>query len=362
MSTQYDLPPTEERLARREARKERQRQRLRERRRRRLRLLALLPLLGLALFLFMRKPQARPGDASSAAGTSVDAGTGADASQSAAPPETPPEPPAVFALSAAGDTQTLEEDFPSTYALLADADSGAILAEKDSDAVISPASMTKILTLLVAAETITDWDQSFTMTREVADYCYRNDCSVVGYEVGEKVGARELLYGTILPSGADAALGLAILSAGSQEAFVERMNGKCAELGLSEGAHFTNCVGLYHPDHHCTLRDVALILRAAMDDPLCREVLTTKRYQSAATDFHPQGQALSNWFLRRIEDKDSGAVTVLGAKTGYVAQSGSCAASYGESAGHHYLCVTADAHSAWRAIYDHVELYRRFGE
>ena len=77
------------------------------------------------------------------------------------------------------------------------------------------------------------------------------------------------------------------------------------------------------------------------------------------TTDHPEGQILSNWFLRRIEDKDTGGMTVTGAKTGYVAESGNCAASYGETAdGRRYICVTADAYSAWRAIYDHTDLYR----
>ena len=179
--------------------------------------------------------------------------------------------------------------------------------------------------------------------------------------MGEAVPARELLYGCILSSGADASLGLAVLSAGSQETFVERMNEKAAELGLSEGAHFTNCVGLYAPEHRCTARDMALILRAAMENQLCREVLTTKRFHTAATDFHPEGQDLSNWFLRRIEDKDCGGVEVLAAKTGYVAESGSCAASFAQDTeGRGYLCVTGNAHSAWRAIYDHVEVYSHY--
>lgn len=142
---------------------------------------------------------------------------------------------------------------------------------------------------------------------------------------------------------------------------MERMNEKAAELGLSEGAHFTNCVGLYAPEHRCTARDMALILRAAMENELCREILTTKRFHTAATDFHPEGQDLSNWFLRRIEDKDCGGVEVLAAKTGYVAESGSCAASFAQDAeGRGYLCVTGNAHSAWRAIYDHVEVYSHY--
>ena len=184
---------------------------------------------------------------------------------------------------------------------------------------------------------------------------------MVGYKVGESAAVRELLYGTILPSGADAALALAIYVAGSHEAFVELMNEKAEELGISDTAHFTNCVGLYDEAHHCTVRDMAVILNAAMENELCREVLNARTYETAPTPEHPEGQVLSNWFLRRIEDKDTGSIEVIGAKTGYVAQSGNCAASCGRDAeGREYICVTGNAYSSWRAIYDHVDLYSKY--
>ena len=259
------------------------------------------------------------------------------------------------------DTVLLPDTFPSRCAVVLDAESGVILAEKNADTVISPASMTKVLTVLVAAEQITeaDLDDTFTMTIDITDYCYVNGCSVVGLMVDETVSVRELFYGTILPSGADAALGLATYVAGSQEAFVALMNEKLEELGLSDTAHFTNCVGLYDEAHKCTVSDMAVMLEAAMDNDLCREVLEARTYETLPTTDHPEGQILSNWFLRRIEDKDTGGITVTGAKTGYVVESGNCAASYGETAdGRRYICVTADAYSAWRAIYDHTDLYR----
>ena len=247
--------------------------------------------------------------------------------------------------------------------MLVDLDTRTALAARNADTVIDPASMTKVLTVLVAAEQITeaDLDETFTMTIDITDYCYVNGCSVVGLMVDETVSVRELFYGTILSSGADAALGLATYVAGSQEAFVALMNEKLEELGLSDTAHFTNCVGLYDEAHKCTVSDMAVMLEAAMDNDLCREVLGARTYETAPTTDHPEGQILSNWFLRRIEDKDTGDVTVTGAKTGYVAESGNCAVSCGETAdGRRYICVTADAHSAWRAIYDHVDLYKTY--
>ena len=250
----------------------------------------------------------------------------------------------------------------STRALLIDWDTRSVVAQRGAGDRINPASMTKILTLLVAAEHVTDLDDTFTITREITDYSYSNDCSAVGFDDGETVTVRDLLYGTILPSGADAAAGLAFYVSGSLEGFVDLMNQKLEELGLSDTAHFTNCVGLYDENHYCTLYDMAEILGAAIDNELCREVLSAHTYTTSATEQHPEGLLISNWFLRRIEDKDTHG-TVLCAKTGYVVQSGNCAASYSISnSGKQYICVTADAHSSWRCIYDHVAVYQEYTE
>lgn len=260
-----------------------------------------------------------------------------------------------------GSTKAITNpEVDSHYGILVDLENGNVVAQRASDEVISPASMTKILTVLVAAEQIKNLDDQVTITQEITDYIYQNDCSAVGFAVGETVPVRDLLYGTILPSGADAALGLANYVAGSQEAFVERMNQKVRELGLSDTAHFANVIGIYDEQNHCTVTDMAMILKAAVENDLAREVLSAHTYTTAKTEQHPDGIKISNWFLRRIEDKDSGG-TVQCAKTGYVVQSGNCAASYMESAsGRHYICVTGTAHSAWRCIYDHVAIYKDF--
>lgn len=268
----------------------------------------------------------------------------------------------VYSARATEDTIQPGEDVISKHALLIDLENDTILAQRDAFAIINPASMTKILTVLVAAENISeeDLEDTFTITIDITDYSYRNDCSSVGFAENETVTVRDLFYGTILPSGADAALSLATYVAGSQEAFVALMNENLEELGLSETAHFTNCVGLYDEEHYCTIYDMAMILEAALDNELCREVLSAHTYTTSETQQHPEGITISNWFLRRIEDKDTGGEVVCG-KTGYVVQSGNCAASYGiDNAGKEYICVTADSTSGWRCIYDHVALYKQF--
>ncbi len=250
-----------------------------------------------------------------------------------------------------------EQGVVSSYAVLINAETGEIVAQKDADAITSPASMTKILTLLVAVEHLTDLDETVVMTQEIGSAVYNSDLSAVGYKVDDVIPVRDLLYGTILPSGADAAMLLAEHVAGSQEAFVELMNDKVKELGLSDTAHFTNCVGFYDEENHCTMKDMAMILKAAVENKLCREVLSAHIYTTDPTPEHPTGIEISNWFLRRIEDKDTHG-EVICAKTGFVDQSGCCAASYQISNdGGRWICVTGNTYSSWRCIYDHVSLY-----
>ncbi len=263
-----------------------------------------------------------------------------------------------YEVTMAGNaSEIVSEDVISENAILIDVDSGEIIAKKAEDATISPASMTKILTILVACEHVTDLDDTYTITREITDYSFSNECSIVGFDVDETVTVRDLMYGTILPSGADAGLALANYVAGSHEAFVDMMNEKLAELGLSDTAHFTNCVGLYDENHYCKLKDMAMILKAAVENDLAREILSAHTYTTSCTEQHPEGITISNWFLRRIEDKETNG-EVLCAKTGFVNQSGCCAASYSISnSGGHYICVSANAWSSWRCIYDQVAIY-----
>ncbi len=276
----------------------------------------------------------------------------------------PTEPPQILEAVMSENLGHMSEEIISNYAVFIDLDQMEILTERASDEVISPASMTKVLTLLVAAEALeeSDLDDTFTMTLDITDYSFENDCSNVGFLENEVIPVRDLLYGTILPSGGDAAVGLATYVAGSHEAFVKMMNEKVAQMGLNDTAHFTNCVGLYDEEHHCTVYDMAMIMAAALENELCREVLSTKKYTTTPTAEHPEGITISNWFLRRIEDKDTGG-EVICAKTGYVNEAGSCAVSYGvDASGRQYICATADSTSSWRCIYDHVALYKSFAE
>jgi len=102
-------------------------------------------------------------------------------------------------------------------------------------------------------------------------------------------------------------------------------------------------------------------MKAVLENELCREIICSRTYTTAPMKAYPEGQPLSNWFIRRIEDRDCGSVKVLAGKTGFVNESGSCAVSYGENAeGRGFLCVTGNAYNQWRVINDHAELYKLY--
>lgn len=269
----------------------------------------------------------------------------------------------VYRFEKTEDTAVIDSaDVISTQAVLVNESTDTIAAARGARERIIPASMTKVLTILVAAEHIPEeaLDDTFTMTREITDYAYVNDCSSVGFLDGEMVPIRDLFYGTAMQSGGDAALGLAFYVSGSQEDFVALMNRKLEELGIADSTHFTNCVGLYDEAHYSTVYDMAVMMKAAMQNELCRDFLSAHIYTTKPTVEHPEGIEISNWFLRRIEDKDTGG-EVLCAKTGYIVQSKNCAVSFGTFAGGTpYICVTAGSTSSWRCIYDHVEIYNRY--
>lgn len=365
----------EERAQRRQERIRRRRERQRQKRRRML--LRAVPAaclaLGLILFLILRTG-GQP-DQAQAAGEGAREQTAEPASaqtpeplQQPEPPQEPPEPvdrrAEVTAATAQITDDLTSDEMNSRCAVVIDLASNTVLAQKDLDAVIVPASMTKLLTLLTAVEAIEDHGSltdTVVIDFDITDYCYRHDCSVAGFLKDESVTVEQLLYATILPSGADGALGLAKYVAGGQDAFVELMNEKAEALGIADTARFANCIGLYDENNVCTLRDMAVILAAVMENDLCRKIVTTKIYEIPASDAHPEGMVLSNWFLRKIEDHVPEGLEVIGGKTGFVDQSGSCAASCAQGPdGSLYLCVTADTFSSWRCIKDHVSLYTTY--
>ncbi len=238
-----------------------------------------------------------------------------------------------------------------------------IIAKRSMHDKIYPASTLKIMTLLTAVEYITDLNDTFTMTYEITDPLYVEEASVAGFLNGEEVTVRDLLYGMILPSGADGAMGLAIKIAGSEKEFVKLMNSKAEELGL-EDTNFTNVSGLYDPNNYSSAYDMAVILYTAMQNNLCREILSTYQYTTEKTPQNPQGILLSSTLFTYMYGTEPETATILGGKTGYVDEAGYCIASFGEAneSGEEYIVVTMGNSSKWPAFYGQIDLYKEFAK
>ena len=249
----------------------------------------------------------------------------------------------------------------SEAAVLIDLDEGVIVAARNPDMLIYPASMTKILTLLVAHEQLTDRDATFTITEDITALTFGESLSSVFWQVGETVTVTDLEYGTILPSGADAAIGLARTAAGSEEALVALMNDRIAMMGLSPGAHFSTVTGMHEEDNRCTVTDMAMILKAAVEDAHVLSVLSMREYTASETPQHPDGVYMFNLFLDRTDLHTELPGMIVSAKTGYTDEALNCAASYFISdSGKHYICVTALGHGSRRVVMDHVNLYNTY--
>lgn len=259
------------------------------------------------------------------------------------------------------NTVHLSSEIDSLYAILIDAASGRIVAEKNYDQRIYPASMTKVMTLLVAVENVKDFNATFEMTYEIIDPLYVQQASLAGFANGEDVLITDLLYGSILPSGAEATYALALHVAGSEEEFVKLMNQKAQQLGL-ENTHFSNTSGLHSTENYTTPYDMALILKAASENELAAKVLSTYQYTTNPTPENPEGILLTSTLFSRMtgEEPENGAI-IKGGKTGFVSESGNCIASFGNSAtGNKYIFVSADANGLWKSIFDHINVYSKY--
>ena len=257
---------------------------------------------------------------------------------------------------------TATPDVNANFMILVDADSNLIVADKNGESKMYPASMTKVMTLLVACENITDLDQEVEITSDIIDYVNDNDASNCGFKAGEIVTVKDLLYGLILPSGADAALALVRLIAGSEKQFVNLMNQKAQELGISATTHYTNSTGLYNDNHYTTAKDMALVMKYAMANPYASAILSTRNYTTKASNKHSSGISFSNKFLTRIDTQSTGGKALM-AKTGYVSKAGNCAvSSFTGPSGSHYICVTGKTSGAWNVVYAHADLYKKYGK
>lgn len=250
----------------------------------------------------------------------------------------------------------------SSCAVLMQARGGKIIGEINGEQTMYPASMTKIMTAIVAIEELDSLDREITLTDETFAGLYERDATQAGFQPGETVQAIDLLYGVMLPSGAECCIALADDIAGSEEGFVELMNQKAEKLGM-DGTHFCDSTGLHDPDHYSTAKDIAVLLKYAIRNDTFREIIESPYHSTTATNIHPDGITFYSSMFNNLPDPSVTGGKILGGKTGFTNDAGLCLASFAEIDGTEYILVTAGAFSAGTPhITDAVTIYNRLGE
>lgn len=236
-----------------------------------------------------------------------------------------------------------EEGIQSKNALLVRLKDHRVLLDLNGEEKVYPASMTKIMTALIAIENIKDFNVKIRLDPNLFSSLYNRNASLAGFAPGEEATAEALLYGCLLPSGAEASASLAAYVAGSPKAFVDMMNQKAAVLGMNH-THFCNVTGLHDPDHYTTMRDMAVLLEYALQNETFRKAFTTAKYTVTPTEQNPKGLTFYSTLLARKQTAvEFRGGTILGGKTGYTGEAGLCLASLAEKNGNEYILITAGA-------------------
>lgn len=233
----------------------------------------------------------------------------------------------------------LELNLYSNSAVIYNYDLNQAIYEKNADEVISIGSMTKIMSAIVLIENIDDFDTTVVLNKNHFSELVEKQASLAGFYVGEKVTYRDLIYGILLPSGAEAVQTLAIEVFGSNDKLVEKMNEKALELNLIN-THFVNPFGLDADGHYSTVKEVATILKYALKNDFFKETYTSRKYLTSDTKI-----TLYSTIVSPLKTINNNATFIKGSKTGFTYDAGRCLASiaYDENNNINYMMITAKA-------------------
>lgn len=253
----------------------------------------------------------------------------------------------------------------STNAILIRLKDQTILMQKNSEEKIYPASLTKMMTAIVAIENLTNLQKEIQLTHYTFNGLYSTNASMAGFQPGEKVRAIDLLYRVMLPSGAEACIGLADQIAGSEQDFVTMMNQKATDLGM-DNTHFENATGLHNENHYTTVKDLAILLNYALQNETFREIFTASRHSTQPTNKYPEGITFNNTMFEKLNNQNIIGGEILGGKTGYTDEAGLCLASFAKVGHQEYILITAgakgDNYSEQYNITDALAVYNSIGK
>lgn len=245
-------------------------------------------------------------------------------------------------------------DVTSKNIILYNLDDKSIIYEKDSDEEVEIASLTKIMTTLVAIENIDNLEKKVVITSEV--FRGISDYSQAGLSVGDKVTVKDLLYGIMLPSGADCVRALILNNFKGNDEFVKLMNDKAYEIGLKD-TKFDNAIGMDSDDNYSTASDMAKLLMYAMDNETFRTIFTTKSYTMSSINLKLSSTLIS--YAKRLDTSH-----ILGAKSGFTDGAGLCLSSVAKFNNINYLLIVlgADNTNKSNAVSDSLEIYNYYAQ
>lgn len=221
-------------------------------------------------------------------------------------------------------------------AILMDANTGSILYAKNIDEVRYPASITKIMTTLLAIEH-SSLDEQVVFS-ENAIWGIERDSTHIGIKIGEILTMEQCLYGMMLASANEVCIAVAEHIAGSVDAFAEMMNQKAAELGCTN-THFVNANGLHDDNHYTTAHDMALIMQAAMQNDLFRQITGTTYYIVPTTNLTPDEERWLNNHHKMLRDTEFHYEGCIGGKTGFTSMAGNTLVTVAERNNMELICV-----------------------
>ena len=222
-------------------------------------------------------------------------------------------------------------------AILVSLDTGEVLFEKNADEKVYPASITKIMTTLLILENEKyNPEAKIAMTQDVLDLISGTGSSVSLLKAGEEVSQLDLVYMVLMASYGDCALLAALYYGGSVENFVNMMNTKAAELGLS-GTHYENPIGLHHEQNYTTARDTYKLTATALQNETFKEVCSSTRHTVKTSMSGERTISTTNF----LQDNTTNYYYqyAKGVKTGYTDEAGRCLVSTASYNGYRYLCA-----------------------
>lgn len=235
------------------------------------------------------------------------------------------------------NVKALELNISSKNAIIYNTDINEVLYDKNSDEQIQIASLTKIMTALVSIENIDDLDKQIIINSSDLKGIAEANLVTAGFTVGETVTYKDLLYGLLLPSGADAAKALARNVAGSEDEFVKLMNKKVRDLKL-KNTHFSNVIGLDDKNNYSTVKDLSIIFSKALENKDLNTIIKTEKYQTTDGKLTLKSTIQKNAKAFNIE-----IPYVLGGKTGTTKGAGLCLATIAKENNVNYMLITAGA-------------------